>query len=231
MGIDLTARSALLVGAESRLNDALCSALAETSHRVRRIETTEGSCTLRDEAGRVAGHGTDPVQLMRRLRDDGAVLDTLILVDHSTVEPAQVRDLGDTDLAEIFERAVFMPLRCIREAIRVMIPRGKGTILVVTTDDHASSISGTAGARACSRALSGLLEVAAHEVGRDGVTLNSLRVGAGTDAATGVDPDIGYRATAALAALLASPRGSGMTGLTLNIPEQAPAYDRPAVGS
>jgi 3-hydroxybutyrate dehydrogenase len=158
-------------------------------------------------------------------------------------DPAMVVDLSDEEWDSIINWNLNHPFWCTRAALRHMIPNGWGRIINMSSMYGKIPLPGVAPYITTKHALNGLTKAVAQEVGTLGITVNSLCPGLiitdivestapASAAAIGMDYDSYINMivqgaaikrantaeeVAAMALLLCSPAGAGITGALLSI--------------
>lgn len=170
----------LVVGAGEGLGAAVARGFARTglavhlTRRPRNLATLETLAqSIRDEGGAATAHGVDAREeasmtaLVEAVEAQGP-LEVLVFNIGANVRYPVV-DTTSRVYSKVWEMAAFSGFLAVREASRVMAPRGRGTILI--TGATASlrgreGFSAFAGAKAALRALA---QSAARELGPKGV--------------------------------------------------------------
>jgi gluconate 5-dehydrogenase len=185
---DLTGRLALVTGSSRGLGWAMAQALAASGARILLHGRDAGA--LAAHAAILAERGTPAAEILRFDLTDGTAvhdafaeivqahgrLDILVSNAGSTVRKP-ILEFSDADWHQVIEADLTAGFRCAREALRLMIPRGSGRIIMT------SSILGhlarpTVPAYVAAKAgLHGLVRALAVEVAKNGVTVNAIAPG------------------------------------------------------
>lgn len=253
-GFDLSGRVAVVTGGGRELGRTLALELADAGADVVVIgRTTAG---LEDTAATIAARGRQAWSFTCDVTDEEGVARTFaaiaeatgaidILVNNAAAPRLQLT-VAEMDLAQwqqAFAVKVTGAMLCSREALRTMLPAGRGVIVNIS---GTTGVDGLATVSAHSVAQAGLIALTqslAKEVGRDGIRVNavvpSAIEGEHLHAITATHDDLGQAAEGSLlqrltegsplgrlvqpedvasaVRFLASDASSGMTGRTLEL--------------
>ena len=185
---DLTGRLALVTGASRGLGWAMAQALAAQGARV--VLHGRDAAALAAHAAILAERGTPAAEILRfDVTDATAVqdgfaeigeahgrLDILVANAGSTVRKP-ILEFTDADWHHVLEADLTGCFRCAREALRLMIPQGKGRI-IMTSSILAERARATIPAYvAAKHGVHGLVRALAVEVAKHGVTVNAIAPG------------------------------------------------------
>lgn len=157
--------------------------------------------------------------------------------------PGMLVDLSDEDWQYVLDWNLNHTMWCMRAALRDMLPRKWGRIINVSSMYGKLPVPGVSTYATTKAAINGLTRVVAHEVGAEGVTVNALCPGfvetdnlldngPGAAEANGMTYEAWLEVVlapsaikrmntveecGAMAVLLASEEGGGITGTSINI--------------
>jgi gluconate 5-dehydrogenase len=185
---DLSGRLALVTGSSRGLGWAIVQALAASGARI--LLHGRDAEALAACAATLAERGTPVAEILRFDVTDGrAVQDAFaeiaeahgwldILVNNAggTVRKP-ILDFTDADWHQVIETDLTSSFRCAREALRLMIPQGRGRI-IMTSSVMAHCARPTIPAYVAAKTgLHGLVRALAVEVAKTGVTVNAIAPG------------------------------------------------------
>jgi NAD(P)-dependent dehydrogenase (short-subunit alcohol dehydrogenase family) len=174
-------RACLVVGAGDGVGSAIARAFAVEGYEVcvtrrpRNLESAEKLArAIRDAGGKAHAFGVDArveedtVELFARIEREIAPLEVVVFNIGANVRH-EIRETTARVFTKVWEMACFAGFLTGREAAKVMVPRGRGTILFTGAT---ASVRGAAGFAAFAAAKSGLRAVAqsmARELGPQGI--------------------------------------------------------------
>ena len=185
---DLTGRLALVTGSSRGLGWAMAQALAASGARI--LLHGRDAAALAAHAAILAERGTPAAEILRFDITDGvAVQDAFaeiasahgrldILINNAgSVVRKPILEFTDADWHQVVEADLTASFRCAREALRLMIPQGKGRI-IMTSSILAHLARPTIPAYVAAKTgLHGLVRALAVEVAKHGVTVNAIAPG------------------------------------------------------
>jgi gluconate 5-dehydrogenase len=185
---DLSGRLALVTGSSRGLGWAMAQALAGAGARI--LLHGRDAEALADRAATLAGRGTPAAAVLRFDVTDGpAVQDAFaeiaaahggldILVGNAgSMVRRPVLDFTDADWHQVIEADLTACFRCAREALRLMIPRGRGRIIMTSSIMGHHARPNIPAYVAAKTGLHGLVRALAVEVAGSGVTVNAIAPG------------------------------------------------------
>jgi NAD(P)-dependent dehydrogenase (short-subunit alcohol dehydrogenase family) len=174
-------RAALVIGAGDGLGSAIARAFAAAglevcvTRRARNLEQLEALArAIREGGGKAHAFGVDArsedemVELFARIERDIAPLEVVVFNIGANVRHP-IRETTSRVFTKVWEMACFAGFLAGREAAKVMVPRGAGTIIFTGAT---ASMRGGAGFAAFAAAKSGLRALAqsmARELGSQGI--------------------------------------------------------------
>jgi gluconate 5-dehydrogenase len=185
---DLTGRLALVTGSSRGLGWAMAEALAAQGARI--LLHGRDAAALAARATALTQRGTPAAEVFRFDVTDGeAVRDAFariaathgrldILVNNAggTVRKP-VLEFTDADWQLVVEADLTAQFRCAREALRLMMPRGKGRIIMISSIMGHLARPSIPAYVAAKHGVHGLVRALAVEVARAGVTVNAIAPG------------------------------------------------------
>ncbi|HKP55615.1 MAG TPA: SDR family NAD(P)-dependent oxidoreductase [Polyangiales bacterium] len=188
-------RACLVVGAGDGVGSAIARAFAAegfavcVTRRARNLERLEQLAqSIRDAGGEARAFGVDArsedemVELVARIEREIGPLEVVVFNIGANVRHA-VRETTARVFTKVWEMACFAGFLTGREAARVMVPRGSGTILFTGAT---ASLRGASGFAAFAAAKSGLRAVAqsmARELGPQGIHVAHVVIDGAIDGA------------------------------------------------
>lgn len=185
---DLTGRLALITGSSRGLGWAFAQALADAGARVilhaRNPETLAGRATEMRERGTPAADtlcfdvrdGPAAIAAFAQLGRRHGRLDILINNAGSTIRKP-VLDTTDEDWQSVIDADLTACFRLAREALRLMVPQGKGRIIMISSIMGHLARPTIPAYIAAKTGLHGLVRALAVEFGQSGVTVNAIAPG------------------------------------------------------
>jgi 3-oxoacyl-[acyl-carrier protein] reductase len=175
---------AAVTGGGSGIGRATARHLADNGYRVAVLDIDPDS-GLKTTAGRekmvaFTVDVTDPEQVeetFRKVENWGGRLDALVNSAGGTRPLALVVDMELSDFRAIMELHLVGSFLCLRQAARLMAPRGFGRILLIGSMAGLFGLYGKAHYAAAKAGLRGLVATAAKELKSFGVTVNLLAPG------------------------------------------------------
>jgi gluconate 5-dehydrogenase len=185
---DLTGRLALVTGSSRGLGWAMAQALAASGARI--LLHGRDAAALAAGAATLAGRGTPAAEVLRFDVTDGPAvqaafgdiarahgrLDILVANAGGTIRKP-VLDFTDADWHQVIETDLTACFRCAREALRLMIPQGRGRIIMTSSVMGRRGRPGIPAYVAAKAGLEGLVRALAVEVAQHGVTVNAIAPG------------------------------------------------------
>jgi NAD(P)-dependent dehydrogenase (short-subunit alcohol dehydrogenase family) len=188
-------RACLVVGAGDGVGSAIARAFAAeglevcVTRRPRNLESVEKLArSIRDAGGKAHAFGVDArsedemVELFARIEREIAPLEVVVFNIGANVRH-EIRDTTARVFSKVWEMACFAGFLTGREAAKLMVPRGAGTILFTGAT---ASIRGAAGFAAFAAAKSGLRALAqsmARELGPLGIHVAHIVIDGAIDGA------------------------------------------------
>jgi NAD(P)-dependent dehydrogenase (short-subunit alcohol dehydrogenase family) len=171
----------LVIGAGDGLGSAVARAFAAAGHpvcvtrRARHLDKLEAlAAGIRDAGGEAHAYGVDArseeqtVALFDRIEAEVGAIEVVVFNIGANVRFG-IRETTARVFSKVWEMACFAGFLAGREAARVMVPRGRGTVIFTGAT---ASLRGAAGFAAFASAKSGLRAVAqsmARELGPEGI--------------------------------------------------------------
>jgi len=185
---DLTGRVALVTGSSRGLGAAIAAGLAEAGARVLLHGRDPGALAARAEAfaarrtpaaGTLAFDVTDGAaaqDAFGRIAREHGVLD--ILVNNAGVIPRKpLLETTDADWDSVIQSNLTAYFRLAREAARLMVPRGRGRIIMVSSIMGLLARPTIPGYITAKAGLHGTVRALAVELASHGITVNALAPG------------------------------------------------------
>lgn len=242
MDLQLHGKGALVLGASKGLGRAIAVSLAAEGVDVITAARTPGDQDTRHHILADLDDPAAPAHILAALEAMGAQIDILVL-NSGGPPTGSAAGTGPDQFAAVFGRMFNAQLSLAQALLPAMRTRGFGRILAVASTSVITPIPGLVLSNAVRAALASWCKTLAGEVAADGVTVNLMLPGQiATDrlsslhharaAASGLDADdVTARAMAAvpaarfgrpeefgdLAAFLASPRASYITGCAIKV--------------
>jgi 3-hydroxybutyrate dehydrogenase len=145
-------------------------------------------------------------------------LDVLVLNAGGPTDPSPIADVSDDQWRQVVDLNLNHVFWGIRAALRHMIPRESGRIIVMSSPEGKLPQPGASHFVAARHAVAGLVKSVAHEVGPQGIAVNAILPGTLNEA----QPDALHHSVlerpntvaevASVAVLLASPSITSITG-------------------
>jgi len=189
----MSERVCLVVGVGVGLGSALARAFAAEGYtvcmtrRARHLEELEGlAAEIRDKGGKAHAFGVDAraedevVALFERIERDIGRLEVVVFNIGANVRFG-IRETTARVFTKVWEMACFAGFLAGREAAKVMVPRGRGTILFTGAT---ASVRGREGFAAFSAAKHGLRAIAqsmARELAPEGIHVAHVVIDGGVD--------------------------------------------------
>ncbi|WP_405554677.1 SDR family oxidoreductase [Streptomyces canus] len=241
-GKELAGRTALVTGASGHIGGAVCHALTARGATVVGVyrEGTERAGELREETGALMLRADldDPMQtdeLLRRTRETAAAPDVLVCAHGATHRAGMLSGRHDAEAEARLWWLNVGSVQCLATgAAKQMLRRRHGRIVLLGSRAGAAGMPGQPGYAATKAALSAWAASVAWELGPFGVTVNVVAPGAISARPDGSalysseeDAQAASRTAlrrlgepaevAAVAAFLAGPESSYLTGQTLYV--------------
>ena len=185
---DLTGRLALVTGSSRGLGWAMAQALAASGARI--LLHGRDARALATHAAILAERGTPAAEILRFDVTDGTAvqdafaeiadahgrLDILVNNAGNTVRKP-ILEFSDADWHQVIDADLTASFRCAREALRLMIPQGKGRIIMTSSILGHLARPTIPAYVAAKTGLHGLVRALAVEVAKHGVTVNAVAPG------------------------------------------------------
>jgi len=184
---DLTGRTAIVTGAGQGMGFGIAQALADAGAKVilNDLYSDRASAAAEKIGGQCsafAGDITKP-DIQEKLASGFGAVD--ILVNNAGVPEGMASNIAQADkLSEAdYQRQMDLNHHAVRGLCKFILPsmrkNGHGRILIITSESHRMGIAmGLSHYAAAKAATLGYMRALAAEVGRDGVTINALSLGA-----------------------------------------------------
>jgi gluconate 5-dehydrogenase len=185
---NLTGRLALVTGSSRGLGWAMAQALAASGARI--LLHGRNAEALTANAATLAERGTPAAEILRfDVTDGAAVQDAFaeiaeahgrldILVNNAgSLVRKPILEYSDADWHQVIEADLTASFRCSREALRLMIPKGKGRIIMTSSILGHLARPTVPAYVAAKTGLHGLVRALAVEVAKHGVTVNAIAPG------------------------------------------------------
>lgn len=190
LSVDLSGRRALVTGGNSGIGEAVATALAETGADVA-INYIVAPEKAEEVTGRVRGMGRKALPLEADVTDEDAVAGMFatldaewggvdILVNNAGIDGKRMRG-WEAELEEwrrVIDVNLFGAFNCCHQALKRMIPAGKGVILNMSSVHETIPWSGYSAYTASKAAISMLTRTLAQEAAPHGVRVTALAPGA-----------------------------------------------------
>jgi NAD(P)-dependent dehydrogenase (short-subunit alcohol dehydrogenase family) len=192
MSTRLAGKTALVIGGSSGIGRAVSRRFAAEGASVVVADLSqtarEGGTPTSDE---IVADGGDALFVQCDVTDEASTAALFDVVgkrwdglDVVFVCAGMAEPVGDTrDISmDAFDRHMRLNVRgtflTVRNSLRLMVPRGKGTIIPVASNFGQVGVAGMAAYCASKAAVIGMVKAVAVEVGKHGVTINALCPGA-----------------------------------------------------
>jgi NAD(P)-dependent dehydrogenase (short-subunit alcohol dehydrogenase family) len=189
----------LVVGAGIGLGSAIARAFADDGYvvcmtrRARHLAELENFATaIRDAGGVAHAFGVDArseeetVALFETIERDIGPLEVVVFNIGANVR-FPIRETTARVFHKVWEMACFSGFLTGREAAKVMVPRGRGTILFTGATASVRGRSGLAAFAAAKHGLRALAQSMARELGPEGIHVAHVVIDAGVDGANARD--------------------------------------------
>ncbi|RSD14144.1 SDR family oxidoreductase [Amycolatopsis eburnea] len=235
MDLELKGKIALVCGSSSGMGLGIAEVLAEEGADL--VMTARRGDVLVGHAARIGAHAV-PADLSRPDEPARVVAETvqrlggldIVLWNSGGPRPGSALDLTPEHVAKAAETVLLPLVRLVRAAVPHLRRSTSGRILAITTTGVREPTPGMAASNAVRPGIHGYLKTLAAELGPDGITVNTLAPGRIATPRrdevypAGVPPHLAeeipvrrwgtVREFADVAAFLASPRASYVTGTT-----------------
>lgn len=180
----MTDRVTIVTGGGSGIGRAAAVDLARRGHRVAVLDlnraAAEETAGLGDGLLGIEADVTDLGSVTRaveRVLEWGGRIDGLVNSAGATAPLARVFEMEPGDFKAMIELHLIGSFHCLRETLRVMVPRGYGRVVLIGSMAGNFGLFGKAHYAAAKAGLRGLVMTAAKEVAGAGVTVNLLTPG------------------------------------------------------
>lgn len=256
MSNELSDKIALVTGGTRGIGKAIAQSFASAGAQVfisgRDAQTGEAAATELN-ARFVACDVTDPASIERmfqQIGDDAGGLDILVNNAGGASGFAPVAEMSDDMWLELLNLDLNSVFRCSRAALAMMMPRGGGRIINISSVEGKHGKPGMAHYVAAKHGVNGFTKALSKEVGAAGITVNAICPGLvitdlirnqsrGLAEANNMDVDeflaiyakeaaigrpIEADEVAAMVLMLASPAGAGVSGACISVDGGTAAY-------
>ncbi|GLY37962.1 oxidoreductase [Amycolatopsis sp. NBRC 101858] len=235
MNLALKGKTALVSGSSSGMGLGIAEVLAAEGAHV--VMTARRADVLAEHAERIGAHAVpadlslpdEPARVVAETVERFGGLD-IVLWNSGGPPPSSALDLTPAHVVEAAETVLLPLVRLVRAGVPHLRRSPSGRILAITTTGVREPTPGMAASNAVRPGINGYLKTLATELGPDGITVNTLAPGRIATPRRdevyldGVPPHLTeeiplrrwgtVREFADVAAFLASPRASYLTGTT-----------------
>ena len=175
---------ALVTGGGTGIGFGICQALMEAGARVvmtgRREEVLKDACKQLGDAAFCIQHDINELatipDLVRRVEDRFGPLDVLVN-NAGNQQKKSILETSDADLASVLQTHLFGSFALSRECGRRMVPRGRGSIIMIASMSALFGIPQVPAYTAAKSAMTGLTRELAVEFSPHGVRVNAIAPG------------------------------------------------------